>query len=525
LTGRFLIYFLAITTIETFLALSLLFIFLQDDAARLEGLDNNSVFLASALADGALENTQPQEEDRDPKLNFQKSQEVLRRFSRAQFIHTRVVSPERKFIADNRFFYDEQDFTSASSDKTLRPPALHEKLADDLLLYLMGLGREKSTHTFSEIDHLLIDPNLLDEVQKAFGGVTENKTRLLTDKKLFFTSAAPIMINEEVIGVVVSSDKDFDVTASRRNLLFDVLTALVCFIFASAILMVPFLWSLTLPFEALKRTSKKIQLYPTNAGIRFEEGTRLDKRVSGLSSALHEMVEGFRMRIEAMDKFSSDVSHEIRRPLTSLKSAVETMSRLNNEVERKDLMSIVLSDTDRLDRLVSDISDFSRLGNELDNEMLGIIDLAELVPQVCQNIETSSGGGEIRFSTSGSDNYVIKAHPDRFIQVLENILTNALSFSPPETSAIVSLSREDDGIRITVDDEGPGIPEENLNSVFDRFYSSRPEGDEIFHSGLGLAISQQIIGALGGKIWVENRRSNEGHVTGARFVIDLAPGE
>ncbi|MBP20510.1 MAG: hypothetical protein CMQ21_16690 [Gammaproteobacteria bacterium] len=389
----------------------------------------------------------------------------------------------------------------------------------------MGLGREKSSHTFSEIDHLLIDPNFLDEVQNAFGGVTENKTRLLADKRLFFTSAAPIIVDEEVIGVVLSSDKEFSVTAARQKLLFDVLTVLVCFILVSAVLMVPFLWSLTLPFKALKKTTKKIQLYPTNAGIRFERGTRLDKRVSGLGSALHKMVEGFRARIEAMDKFSSDVSHEIRRPLTSLKSAVETMSRLNNEVERKELMSIVLSDTGRLDRLVSDISDFSGLGNELDNETLEKIDLSELVPQVCQNIETTSGGCEIRVSTSGSDDYEIEVHPDRFVQVLENILSNAVSFSPPGSSVIVALTREDDEIRITVDDEGPGIPEENLNSVFDRFYSSRPSGEETFHSGLGLAISRQIIDTLGGRIWVENRHSDEGHVTGARFVIGLAPRE
>ena len=389
----------------------------------------------------------------------------------------------------------------------------------------MSLGREKSPHTFSEIDHLLIDLNFLDEVQNAFGGVTENKTRLLADKRLFFTSAAPIIVDEEVIGVVLSSDKEFSVTAARQKLLFDVLTVLVCFILVSAVLMVPFLWSLTLPFKALKKTTKKIQMYPTNAGIRFERGTRLDKRVSGLGSALHKMVEGFRARIEAMDKFSSDVSHEIRRPLTSLKSAVETMSRLNNEVERKELMSIVLSDTGRLDRLVSDISDFSGLGNELDNEMLEKIDLSELVPQVCQNIETTSGGCEIRVSASGSDDYVIEVYPDRFIQVLENILSNAVSFSPPGSSVIVALSREDDEIRITVDDEGPGIPEENLNSVFDRFYSSRPSGEKTFHSGLGLAISRQIIDTLGGRIWVENRHSDEGHVTGARFVIGLAPRE
>ena len=154
----------------------------------------------------------------------------------------------------------------------------------------MGLGREKSSHTFSEIDHLLIDPNFLDEVQNAFGGVTENKTRLLADKRLFFTSAAPIIVDEEVIGVVLSSDKEFSVTAARQKLLFDVLRVLVCFILVSAVLMVPFLWSLTLPFKALKKTTKKIQLYPTNAGIRFERGTRLDKRVSGLGSALHKMV-------------------------------------------------------------------------------------------------------------------------------------------------------------------------------------------------------------------------------------------
>ena len=192
--SRFLTCFLAITAVETFLAIFLLFFFLQDDTAQLEELDNNSLFLATALAEGAIENNHLQDKAGDPTLNLQKIGKVFRALSGAAFIHTRVVSPDREFIGDNRFSYDELDFTPASPDKTLPPPSLHEKLADDLLLYLMGWGREESRHTFSEIDNIEFDINSLDEVQNAFGGVTENKTRLLADKRLFFTSAAPSLL-------------------------------------------------------------------------------------------------------------------------------------------------------------------------------------------------------------------------------------------------------------------------------------------------------------------------------------------
>jgi len=530
LIGRFLTYFLAFTTLETLLAVAALYIFVQQDDAvqhHLRAVDNNSMFLAIALGDGALENILPwiKPEKARYKLNYQKSQEVLSHFSRNTHIRTRVISPDREFIADNRFYYDDMDFIPTDSDGTLILPPFYEKLCDRLLLFLVGLGMEKSSLTSSEIE-LLQNANQLDEVQQAFKGLAVNSLRNLEDGRLVITSAYPIIAEREgVIGVVLSSDNMFSVSGPRRALLFRVIEVLGYFIAASAILSALFVWGIYRPLGSLKRTASTIRLFPTNAGIGFGKGTRLDRKLSGLSSALQEMVDGFRTRIEAMDKFSSDVSHEIRRPLTSLRSAVETMSRLKSEAEKEELMKIVLNDSDRLDCLITDISDFSKLGIELDAEEIEKIDLAGLIPQVCQNIESSFRGCRVKFSVSDDDTYMIEAHPDRFVQVMENLLSNAMSFSPPESIVLISLNRKDKRFRVTVDDEGPGIPEESLSSVFDRFFTSRPQDHNTFHSGLGLAISRQIIEAHSGKLWAENRRSDEGQVIGARFVIELAPGE
>jgi len=529
LIGRFLIYFLTLATLETLLAITFLFIFIQQDDAvqhHQKAVDNNSMFLARALEESGLENILPWKEPENAiyKLNFQKSQEVLFRFSRNTKIRTRVISPEREFIADNRFYYNDMDFIPADLDETLIPPPLYERLADRLLFFLVGLSMEKRSYAFPETESLLNDANQLDEVQLAFRGENANRIRILEDGRLLITSASPILVEREgVIGAVLSSDNMFSVSPARRGLLFRVIEILCYFIAASVFLSELLVWGVYRPLGSLKKTASKISRFPSNAGIGFGKGTRLDRKVSGLSSALQMMVDGFRTRIEAMDRFSSDVSHEIRRPLTSLRSAVETMSRLESEAEKEELMKIVLSDSNRLDRLISDISDFSRLGVELDSEEIEKVDLGKLIPQVCQNIESSHKECTIRFSASDGDGWMIEAHPDRIVQVLENILTNALSFSPPDSLTRVSLKRKNKMLWITVDDEGPGIAEGNLDSVFNRFFSNRPQDHKDFHSGLGLAISRQIIEAHGGRLWAENRYSDDGEVAGARFIIELAP--
>jgi len=228
--------------------------------------------------------------------------------------------------------------------------------------------------------------------------------------------------------------------------------------------------------------------------------------------------------MDAIERFAADVAHEIKNPLSSIRSAIETLRRIEDPARQRQLLTIIAQDVMRLDRLISDVSDASRLDAELSRivaepvELLPILRALEELDQATRD-EENDPKLEIEAPPEG---IAVMAVEGRLVQVLRNLVGNAESFSPRRGHILLRAREAGTMVEISVEDEGPGIPEASLEHIFERFYSERPRGEKFGqHSGLGLSISRQVIEALHGRISAENRRDEGGKVLGARFVVLL----
>src|SRR5262249_46177418 len=244
--------------------------------------------------------------------------------------------------------------------------------------------------------------------------------------------------------------------------------------------------------------------------IDIPDFTRRRDEIGDLSGALRDMTGALWARMDAIERFAADVAHEIKNPLTSLRSAVETVARLEDPRQQKRLMSIILDDVERLNRLISDISDASRLDAELSRAEMGPVDIASMLRALADLHEATRGDGPaLKVEIASLQSLTVHGIEGRLVQVLRNLIGNAVSFSPPGGSIRLAAARDGDRVRITVADDGPGIPPGKLKAIFDRFYSERPAGEKFgTHSGLGLSISKQIVEAHHGHVEAANRTAD-----------------
>ncbi len=264
--------------------------------------------------------------------------------------------------------------------------------------------------------------------------------------------------------------------------------------------------------EQVRRGHGRQQLIPDFSRRRDEIGE--------LSGALRDMTSALWTRMDAIERFAADVAHEIKNPLTSLRSAVETVSRIQDPEQQRRLMTIILEDVQRLDRLITDISDASRIDAELSRAESDEVDVAAMLRMLVELYDTTleDGGPVLRLTLPPFNTLYVNGLEDRLVQVFRNLIGNAISFSPPGGVIAIRARREGGYVIVDLEDEGPGIPATKLAAIFDRFYTERPAGEKFgTHSGLGLSISKQIIDAHNGKISAANR--DEG--TGAHFTVKI----
>lgn len=227
--------------------------------------------------------------------------------------------------------------------------------------------------------------------------------------------------------------------------------------------------------------------------------------------------------MDAIERFAADVAHEIKNPLSSIRSAIETLRRIDDPTRQKQLLAIIADDVTRLDRLITDVADASRVDAELSRIASERVDVAPILHTLKELQDATRGEDDpwIELDAPASG-LVVRGVEDRLVQVFRNIIANAELFSPPRGRIAVAARPAGGSVVITVDDEGPGIPDGKLDQVFDRFYSERPREERFGqHSGLGLSISRQIVEALRGRITADNRRGPGGAVLGARFTVSL----
>jgi two-component system sensor histidine kinase ChvG len=278
--------------------------------------------------------------------------------------------------------------------------------------------------------------------------------------------------------------------------------------------------SITRPIAQLARAADQVRLSNTKQ-ITLPQLVKRNDEIGELARDITLMTQDLQERAVATAGFAADVAHEIKNPLTSLRSAVETLDRVTNPDQQKRLLEVIQSDVVRLDRLITDISAASRIDHDLSEAKYETVDLNELIRGFVEARRLSHDHLHLDLVLMEKPVFV-RVAVDRIVQVMDNLLSNAASFSASGGHIVFSVSVEGRQAVVSVSDEGVGIPDKKLDAIFDRFYSERPSSEGFGeHSGLGLSISLKIAEAHGGKMLASNRRNDEGKVTGAELRLEL----
>jgi two-component system sensor histidine kinase ChvG len=362
--------------------------------------------------------------------------------------------------------------------------------------------------------------SLREEIAVAMAGKEKSQVRPSGSGGRVASVSLPIEHVRDVVGVLTLESGDVDRIIGAEWV------ALVPFIIIAVLVNLISSFALTQliaqPVRRLSDAADSVRLSRARAIALPDIAARRDE-LGDLARSLEDMTHTLSDRMEAIERFAADVAHEIRNPLTSVRSAVETLELVKDQKARDRLLAILKQDVTRLDRLITDISNASRLDAELSREPTRAIALPRLLREIAGIYETTRRESDphVRLTVE-ADTVAVLGREGPLSQVFRNVIDNARSFSAPGGEVRVTLGRERGQAVVRVDDDGPGMPPENLETVFERFYTSRPPGTAFGgNSGLGLSIARQIVEAHGGTIRAENRDDGHGGVAGARFVVTL----
>ncbi|MEM9781538.1 MAG: sensor histidine kinase [Pseudomonadota bacterium] len=463
-----------------------------------------------------------------PELDSERATTILSSLTRPARVRARLYDTDLRLVADTR-----STAAGASSivSTALPPPGAKrppgpitrlERFYDDLIF------PTQDNAVYPEIAEAGI--SLAPEVRQAALGSVVNAVRVNSEQNLIVSVAMPVRRFKSVLGVLVLSTEGDDINEIVRRERVGILQIFVTASIVSIGLSVLLANTIASPIRRLAQavdpvgTSSARPINPDR--IEIPDMTGRADEIGDLSAAVMRMTRALYRRIAAIESFAADVAHEIKNPLTSMRSAIETFHYAKTPEQRQRLLDVIMSDVKRLDRLVTDISNASRLDAELVRERMDEFDLGSLIESLAGVTRNQGEAMNVNVTIAlPEDGLTASGLEGRLAQVFANLLDNALSFSPEGTTIAVE-ARDDEGtITVTVTDQGPGIPPENLESIFERFYSERPEQSFGNHSGLGLAICRQIVEAHDGSIWAENVRvpgaRPDDPPIGARFTVEL----
>lgn len=372
------------------------------------------------------------------------------------------------------------------------------------------------------------------EIVDALTGSPASMQRRNEQGELVVSVAVPVQRSRAVLGVLLLSTQGGDIdkiVQGERNAIFRVFAVVALVMVILSLFLASTIAS---PLRKLAAAADRVR-YGVKSRVEIPDFSDRQDEVGHLSTSIRAMTNALYARIEAIESFAADVSHELKNPLTSLRSAVETLPLAKSEDSRKRLLDIILHDVRRLDRLITDISDASRLDAELAREQAERTDLKALLTNLvstAQEVQRNKSGTKIELTVGkvpqGRKGFFVSGHDLRLGQVVSNLVENARSFVPEDTGRImVTLNYAGNRIRILVEDNGPGIGAEDIERIFERFYTDRPSAEAFGqNSGLGLSISRQIVEAHGGTLTAENIAdpASPDHLLGARFIVDLPAG-
>lgn len=486
-------------------------------ATELSALQTRADVFAAALAEGAVRGTANRDESLSPTVTRQ----MVRRLAEASSTRTRVFDGNGNLILDTRFMFGPGGLVQVEElpPPNAPPATAFERLLtvyDDAVMWITG---HVDWPAYSE--NPIQQATDYEEVVNALYGESARSVRSGPGGTPILSVAVPVQRYKQVLGVVMLSVDDRELAKALFDVRLGILKIFGVAFAVTVLLSIYMAQTIARPLRRLAVAAERV-----GRGHHRQYTIPVFKKrkdeIGRLARSLSEMTEALWRRMDATERFAADVAHEIKNPLSSLRSAVETVVRLSDPEAQKRLLNIIQEDVSRLTRLISDISDASRLDAELSRAEAAPVDVRAMLETLVAIHETAESGPALELVAPEPGTPCTAPGIDhRLMQVFRNLLVNAVSFSPPDGRIWIRLACEENRLRVAIEDQGPGIPEGKEEAIFERFYSERPQSEKFgMHSGLGLSISRQIAEAHGGTITASNR-VEDGVVKGARFVVDL----
>ena len=489
-------------------------------ASTLPDADNTPIDLERLLDLQAGETYAPPDESQlDFPINPERVARLLQSLVTPTSTRARIYDRDGNLILDSRTIYDVIRFDLPPPDQE-RPNYFQQKF--------MMIKRWIAKGDLPNYREIVGNGRGYDEVELALQDLKTSRVRINERAEVIVSVAVPVKRFRTVRGALMLSTQGADIDEMVTD---ERLAVLKVFMVAAGVMVVlSFLLAGTIggPMSKLAESAQVVRRR-IRSRVEIPDYTRRRDEIGHLSGSLRSMTSALYRRLEAIESFAADVAHELKNPLTSLRSAVETLPLAKSEESRARLLAIIQHDVMRLDRLITDISDASRLDAEMQRQDAVPVDLRQLLTTVVNvNNDVPREDGTVvtlTFEGDGPAGYKVLGNDSRLGQVIDNLVENARSFSPQGGTVRVTCRRLKSDVEIVVDDDGPGIHPEAMQKIFDRFYTYRPHQDFGQNSGLGLSISKQIVENHDGRLWAENRvgANADGSTTvlGARFFVRL----
>lgn len=501
-------------------------------AAEMDGLAMQARMSASAVAEGAVVLDHDESNILSPLL----TRLMIRRLVESNETRTRLYDMEDILIADSLILFDP---TGKLQETRLAPPNSVSWFNVLAMPFFDVIDKVVGRRQYPSYPNNAPDGAQFTIVTDAKVGELVSQVWSLPKGRHLLSVAAPVQRYREVLGVVMLTRTDTKIKAAIREVRHDILKIFGFTLFVTLLLSMYLARTISQPLRLLARAAERVRrgrskIVGSNSSVSellgqgaIPDFSERQDEIGDLSVALHEMTLSLSKRVGAIENFAADVAHEIKNPLTSLRSAVETAVLITDPERQKKLMQVIQDDVDRMDRLITDISHASRLDAELARDPVTDVDITAMLQTLTdfykQEIYTKNTMARVVLDPAMPTGLFISGVESRLVQVVQNLIMNALSFAPPHSEVVVSAKLAGNHtVEFSVEDEGRGIPKGKLEAIFDRFYSERPLSEKFgTHSGLGLSISKQIIDAHHGRLWAENNEDEEGTVVGARFIVQL----
>ena len=501
---------------------------------ELDAMQAQARIVASAVAENAVVVDRSNQSILSPLL----ARMMVRRLAETTETRTRLFNASETMLADSRYLLIEKSDRIEAEDLAAAgdvPVSWGARLIA-AVFDTIDLIRER--HVYPRYgEQLLQRAGQYDVAARALHGDKSTQIWSLPHGGLILAVAVPVEHAHHILGAVMMSRTDASIDRAIYAVRINILQIFFIAFCITILLSLYLARAIARPIRQLAQAAEVLREGQTHqtgvSGIAnllrneaIPDMTARHDEIGDLSGALRALTAALSKRVGDIENFAADVAHEIKNPLTSLRSAVETIERVEEPAARHKLMTIIKDDVDRMTRLISDISSASRLDAELGRAELEPTDIGLKLTQLEHHYrilsEEKNQPLRVIIQQPVPVGLRVMAAKGRLLQVFQNLIDNALSFSPPDQPVVVALVRSGPRVQVTVEDSGPGIPENKREAIFDRFYSERPRSEKFgTHSGLGLSISKQIVEAHRGLIWAENRRDEAGNIIGARFVVQL----